>query len=603
MRNFLRMLSFVRPYKGKFMLFVVCAVCFSAFNSSLFFLARNFLQEFFADPSARNPEALYFLSVTFFLVFVIIGYFEWRRIYLAHWIAARCVMDVNNQVMANLVRMELAYFDRRRSGDLISRIASDSAALQQTVQMLAMLVREPITLLTLFVTALVLDWRLTLIGSIGLPLATVALRPLLRRIRRSSRRGRETMGERVDSLTQFFGGVRIVKAYGLEKNQQTAYEAVNGRIFKYELKRASANALSRPMLYFLVGIGLGLAILYGGKYVYAGSLDPGTFFTAVIALLAMQRPLKSLLGAVNKATDSLPGAERVFELIDAKPAIVDLPDARELKRFTESIRLENVSFNYDRECVLKDINLEITAGQTVAFVGPSGAGKSTLVSLIGRLYEPTAGTIYVDGIDQRQIRQSSLLAQIAVVTQEPFLFNTTIRENIRHGRSGATDAEIEQAARAANIHDEILAFPRGYDTLAGERGMQLSGGQRQRVAIARAVLRGSPILILDEATSSLDSESEHLVQQAIERLVVNRTSLIIAHRLSTVTAADMIVVLDQGRIVGRGSHEQLLETNDVYRRLWAYQSGDGAFAGRESDTAHEDEQTQRAPHRELAHER
>jgi subfamily B ATP-binding cassette protein MsbA len=572
MRDFLRMLSFVRPYKGKFAIFFVCALIFSAVNVVPLLLIERFLGAFFTDePQTENIQSL---AIVFFFSFLVIGYFEWRRTYIAAWIASRCVLDVNNRLMSHLLSLDLSFFDRNRTGDLVSRISGDSGALQDVVTLLSRIIREPLTLIAMLSAALYLEWRLTLLALGGIPIAVLFLRPLLKRIRRSSKRAREKTADRTDALTQYLGGVKVVKAYGLEKEQQVAYEAMNERLFRYGLKLANSGAISRPALYSLVGLGIGVTIVVGGGMVASKELAPQTFFATIAALMALQRPMRNLLGAINKAVAALPGAERVYEILDTLPQITDVEDAVEVHGFRDSIQFRNVGFSYGREVVLHGIDLEIKAGQTVAFVGPTGAGKTTLVNLVGRLYEPTSGEVLFDGVDQRKIKQSSLLAQLALVTQEPYLFNTSIRANIRHGRSGASDEEIEQAARAANIHDEVASFPDGYETQAGEWGSQLSGGQRQRVAIARAIVRRAPLLVLDEATSNLDSTTERLVQNAIDDLVAGCTSLVIAHRLSTVRNADMIVVLQAGRIVDRGTHDELVESCDLYREMWSHQSGE-----------------------------
>jgi subfamily B ATP-binding cassette protein MsbA len=583
MRNFLRMLALVRPYKGKFALFMVCALIYGAAFAMPFLLAKTVLERLLQIDAPETPGGEYltmFSDLTLnqlvgivAVLFIVIAAFDWARTYIPRWIAARAVTDVNNSLMRHLLRLELGYFERQRSGDLMSRIGSDSTALQQVVQMLGIIIREPLTATSLYIAALLLDWRLTLLGSVGFPLAALAVNPLLKQIRKASKRGRESMGERSDALHQFFNGVRTVKAYALEELEYAEYERVNERVFKYNVRQARANALTRPVVSLLAGVGVSAVILLGGHAAMNNTLDPMKLLACITALMALHQPIKETLKAVNMANETLPGAERLFEVLDVQPSLTDAPDAEDLKAFRDAIRFEDVTFSYGRQPVLENVDLEIAAGQTVALVGPSGSGKTTIASLVVRFYDPVSGRVTIDGHDLRQIQRESLLNLIAVVTQEPFLFNISVRENIRQGRPGATDEEVEQAARAANVHDEILQFPQGYDTLAGERGTALSGGQRQRVSIARAIVRNSPILVLDEATSSLDSASEKLVQQAIDHLVEDRTSIVIAHRLSTVRNADKIVVVRDGRIIGQGSHDELLAENAVYRELWSIQSG------------------------------
>ncbi len=530
--------------------------------------------------SAGDPvRQLLFIGALLLLVAFGRGVFSYIQSYLSSYVSNRVTRSAQNQVIGHLVTLPLSYFHGQRTGELISRMKLDAQALRKTVKLAADMIKEPITLIGAVAVVFWLNWKLALIGFVGFPLAIWPLIVLSRKMRKASRRSREKVADLASLLVQVFGGMRLVRAYGQEETEHRRYVKTNWGIFRHQMRAARARALSRPVVEILSSLGLAAVVVAGGIMVIQDdATTPAHIMAFLAALISMYNPAKSLAKDNEDIQDVIPGAERFFQLADAPNTMPDAADAVEAPERFETIEIRDMTFSYiPGTPVLRNVDLKIEAGQTVALVGHTGAGKSTLADLVCRFYDPQEGAVTIDGIDLRKVRAKSWLSRIAIVPQEPFLFNDTVRANILYGRPEASPEEVEAAARAAAIHDEIMALPAGYDTVVGERGTKLSGGQRQRVSIARALLRNAPILILDEATSSLDSESEHLVQQAVDRLLVGRTTLIIAHRLSTVRHADKIAVMADGRISDSGTHEELLARSAIYRRLWEMQAaGAGA---------------------------
>jgi subfamily B ATP-binding cassette protein MsbA len=416
------------------------------------------------------------------------------------------------------------------------------------------------------------DWELALISCFVFPAAVYPIVRFGRRIRKVTANTQNEMGEMSTLLEQTFQGIRVVKSYGMETYETDRVERLVGSVYRLTMKAARIRALSRPIMEALGGLAIAIVVVYGGYRVILAETDPGSFFSFVTALLLAYEPMKRLANLNASLQEGLAGADRLFDLLDVRPHLAERPGASVLQVSAGRIRLDGVSFAYSGERrALTDLTLDVPAGKVVALVGPSGAGKSTVLHLIARFYDPQAGRVTIDGVDLRDVTLASLYANIALVSQEVVLFDDTIRANIAYGRPEADDEAIEEAARRAGAAAFIAALPDGYATKVGEQGVKLSGGQRQRLAIARAVLKDAPVLLLDEATSALDAASEQVVRDALDELMQNRTTVVVAHRLSTVLAADLIHVIDGGRVIERGTHRELLERRGAYARLYALQ--------------------------------
>ncbi len=570
MRKLFRMFRFVSSYKWRLFFFIFTAVGYSAFASLPLLIINEFIRLIIESGDWHR----FLFSVGLLLVcWVFRVYFIVRREVAARYLANVAVRDATNRVMSHLVRRPLAFFDKWRSGELISRVGMDAGALAQTIAFFTILVREPLTVVGVLAIIFALNWKLALIGLVGFPLAALPIALLSRVVRKASRRVRESSADRSDAMVQVFGATRVVKGFGREDLEADRFNATNADIFHHAMKGVRATASLKGIVEMVNGIGGVGVVFVGGLMVWKRLLTPQDFFTFLFALVALHQPTKALGAANSQINNCLPGAERLFELLDVRDELPVPPNAVAARAPNEAIRFRDVRFSYGREEILGGVDLDIAAGKVTAIVGPSGSGKSTLINLAARFYDPLSGTVEVDGTDLKDVRPETWLDQLGLVTQDPVLFNASIADNIRYGRLDATDAQIEEAARLANIHDDITKLPDGYGTLAGERGMQLSGGQRQRICLARALVREPAILLLDEATSSLDSASERVVQEAIASAQEGRTSLVVAHRLSTVIDADRIYVLVGGRVEASGTHDELLGKSSTYNRLWEIQQG------------------------------
>jgi subfamily B ATP-binding cassette protein MsbA len=534
-------------------------------------------------PLADDPRWNILLNIALFMLLLmpLLILFDYLQEYLFRLSTMKIIVDFRNQVIEHLTRLSMRFFSSRKTGDLISRVSNDITVTQSALDFLfGDILLQVLMLIGAVSVAFMMSWRLSLVVFIGFPAFLWPLARLGKRIRKSRRLSLVKLGDLTQAMHQLFTGIRIVKSFEMETEETRAFAERNKDFFRQSMKVARAKALSASIMQGIEAVAFLSIIIAGGYLVVKAkySITEGDFVTFVAACMAMNRPLKVLGKAYSSLQEALAACERVFELVDTQPEILDAPDATDLPRIERGVAFEDVSFAYETEPVLRDVCLTARPGEIVALVGPSGAGKSTLCDLICRFYDPTAGRITLDNIDLRKIRRRSLLAHLAVVSQETFLFHATIAENIRYGKRDATDAEVADAARAANIHDFVETLEEGYRTVVGERGAKLSGGQRQRIAIARAVLKDPAILILDEATSALDTESERLVQDALNRLMASptrgrqgRITFVIAHRLSTVQRADRIIVLDAGRIVEAGNHDALLQRGGLYERLYRLQ--------------------------------
>lgn len=499
--------------------------------------------------------------------------FNYSQEYLKNHVMWSILIDIRNQLCEHLLPQSLSYFENKKSGDLISRLSNDITTTQYGLMILFdSIILQPMRLLCGLGLAFYFSWKLSLLTFVVFPLIVVPVLIFGRKIKKYRMRSLQHLGELTDAMREMFAGIRIVKAFKMENEESMEFRNINSRFFKRMMQTVQAKALNTSTTEFIYSLGLAVIIIFGGYVITTKKVTPGELggFIAVTGFMILTS-MKKLAKCYANLQESLAGARRVFELLDQKPSITDRPGAVELKKIEKSIVFKDVCFSYDSTLVLKDINLTATKGQIIAIVGESGAGKSTLLDLIPRFYEPLSGTIEIDGIDINLIKCDSLLEQIAIVSQQAFLFNRSFTDNILCGRRNASFEEIVNAAKAANIHDFIISLPKGYDTIVGEQGVKLSGGQRQRVTIARAILKNAPILILDEATSSLDSESEKLVQEALDNLMKNKTTFVIAHRLSTIRHANRIIVLKNGTIVESGTHDELINKDGEYKKLYRMQ--------------------------------
>lgn len=482
------------------------------------------------------------------------------------------VVDIRNKVCDHLLPQPLSFFENRKSGDLLSRLTNDIAVTQSGLTVLFdEIMLQPLKLICGLILAFYFSWKLSLLALIAVPVIFIPVLVMGRKIKRHGKGSLRHLSDLTDALREMFAGIRIVKAFKMETEESREIHDISERFLRKRLKMVRAKAANTSTSEFVYTLGLAVLIILGGYVVMSKKVTPGELggFIAAIGFMVITA-VKKLAKSYASLQESLAGVNRVFELFAIEPTIKDHPEAVTLKHIEKGISFKNVSFSYDnsKDFILKDINLTIPRGEVLAIVGKSGAGKSTLINLIPRFYDPVKGSVEIDGIDIRKIKHESLLAQIAIVSQQTFLFNRSLRENILYGRKDASVEEIYAAAKSANIHEFIMSLPKGYDTVVGELGVKLSGGERQRIAIARAILKNAPILLLDEATSSLDYESEKLVQDALNNLIAGKTTIIVAHRLSTIQHCDRIVVMKNGHIVETGNHESLMSEEGEYKRVY-----------------------------------
>jgi subfamily B ATP-binding cassette protein MsbA len=567
-----RLLELVKPYWLKLGLAMICMLFVSLLTAGQAFLVKPALDDVFLKKDARM---LLLLPIAIILLFLLKGIFDYGQAYLMNYVGLRIVADMREKLYNHLQNLSLSFFTNTPTGILISRITNDVNLVQGSVSnAVTGLIKDAFTILGLTGVVFYRNWKLAIIAFIIFPLAIVPIKEFGRRLRKFSRKSQQRMGSITTFLHETIIGNRIVKAFNMEDYEKRRFTEENERFFKIVLKRVRIRALSHPLIELLGGIGVAAIVWVGGYSVIRGELTPGTFFSFMTAILMLYAPIRDLSRVNLEVQEGLAAATRVFKLLDIPPDIKDEEGAIPLRSISKGIEFQRATFKYGNEVVLKDISLNVQVGEVIALVGMSGAGKTSLVNLLPRFYDVEGGKILIDGYDIRKVTLKSLRAQIGLVTQQTILFNDTVRNNIAYGNLKCSDQEIVEAAKAANAHDFIQRLPQGYDTLIGEQGVKLSGGERQRLSIARALLKNAPILILDEATSSLDSDSETEVQNALGRLMKGRTVFVIAHRLSTIRDAHRIIVLSGGQILEEGTHEELMGRKGEYQRLYDLQFKD-----------------------------
>ncbi|MEW6009185.1 MAG: ABC transporter ATP-binding protein [Candidatus Omnitrophota bacterium] len=588
MINYLRLLRFVMPYKALLALAVVCMMVSSIFDAAQLSLIVPLADKILSNKKIIIPKQLpsglaalvdyinnseplrllYIMSIAILAMFILKGIFNFLQSYLMSDIGQRVVRDVRWKLYAKFQDLSLDYFTRKRSGEMISRITNDVKLIENAASYgFTDLAYQTFQVILFTFLIFYIHWKLALIALVILPLVSLPIIFVGKILKRLSVKSQEKMADINSLLVETISGVRIVKAFRMEMAEINKFKTNNYDYYKITMKSIKRTLILAPLTEIVGAFGGIFVFVWAGRDVIQGKLSFGVFGLFLGALLSMIRPFKKLSGVHSLNQQAIAASNRINEIFDLEPTVKEEKNAVVLSHFKKNIVFDSVSFQYEQTQILKDINIEIEAGQIIAIVGPSGAGKSTLVDLIPRLYDPNKGKILIDSLDIRKVTFDSLRGQIGMVTQETILFNDSVRSNIAYGRPTAQDKEIVEAAKKSGAHDFIMNLPKRYDTFIGDRGYKLSGGERQRLAIARAILKNPPILILDEATSQLDSASEMVVQKALDELIVGRTVLIVAHRLSTVRNADKIIVLEKGRIVETGTHQQLIEKAGLYKLL------------------------------------
>ncbi len=565
-----RLYQVLAKYRGKLLIAMLGMVVVAGFNAAQAYIVKPLLDEVFVN---KERQLLNLLPLILLALFFFKGIFYFCYSYTLEWVGQRVILDLRNRIYSHLNDLSLSFFARMSTGELISRIINDVTLLQGAVShALIRVLRDFFSVIGLLCVIFFMDWRLAFISLIFIPMATIPIVVFGKKFRRVSTRYQKSVADATNMLHETIVGIRIVKTFCMEEYEENRFAAKMRQLFDTLLTNTRYQSLSHPMVEFFGGVGMALIVWFGGIQVLHGNSTTGTFMSFLTAIIMLYEPIKGVSKINSTIQQGLASATRIFTLLDVKSDIIERPDAAVLPPFAGSIEFTDVSFRYfDDPPILHHVSLQVRQGEILAVVGPSGTGKSTLVSLIPRFYDACEGAVIIDGHDVRDVTLHSLRSQVALVTQQTFLFNDTVRHNIAYGRLDCADEEITEAARAAYALDFINELPDGLDTVIGESGARLSGGERQRISIARALLKDAPILILDEATSSLDLESERQVQQALENLMKNRTTIVVAHRLSTVRNADRIIVMKEGCLVEEGGHDELLALHGEYETLYRMQ--------------------------------
>ena len=564
-----RLYYYIRPYKGRIIIAMVASLLVAGSDVALVRLIQPLIDKVLgsSDRSLIHLVPIFFVSLT-----VIKGAGRYVQEYFIRTSGQLVIQEIRNDLYSHTIGLSLGFFSRATSGNLMSRILNDVGKIQKaSASVLVDALRESTTLVGYVGLAFYFDWRLATVAFIAMPLSFGPAKMIGKKIKSYSKRGQGAMGVLTSVLEQTFSGVKVIKAFGTIEQEKQRFRQQNLGYYHFLRKTIKYNAVSSPVIEILASFGGAGVLWFGVHRVISGQMTSGELISTTASILLMYAPVKRLTKVYNTVQEALGAAERVFDLMDEVPEITDRPDAVELTSVMGRVELKDIHFSYGDGPILKGVSIVAEPGEIVAMVGSSGAGKSTISSLLNRFYEPQQGEILIDGHEIRELTLDTLHRNISLVDQDTFLFNDTIANNISYGVSGATREEVVAAARLAYADDFIHELPQQYDTRIGDRGVRLSGGQRQRICIARALLRNTPILVLDEATSALDTESEAMVQKALNNLMQNRTTFVIAHRLSTVMHADKIVVLDEGQVQQIGRHQELLDRGGIYKKLFEMQ--------------------------------